>query len=138
VLKKGKRLTKAQLRTRPWPTPFIGAIDSNNGVAASVDAAIHEGGTITVNYNGAGVADSFYQPVSYWASDDVNVLYPKFEMSPAVALFPSGTTPATGCIRRTADLQTPNLLAPKRAVTSACVGQLSGDDFAISGTSNWP
>lgn len=86
-LKKGKRLTKAQLRTRPGPIPFIGAIDSNNGVAASVDAAIHEGGTITVNYNGAGVADSFYQPVPFWASDDVNVLYPKFEMSPAAALF---------------------------------------------------
>lgn len=86
-LKKGKRLTKAQLRTRPGPIPFIGAIDSNNGVAASVDAAIHDGGTITVNYNGAGVADSFYQPVPFWASDDVNVLYPKFEMSPAAALF---------------------------------------------------
>lgn len=40
--------------------------------------------------------------------------------------------------RRTADLQTPNRLAPKRTVTSACVGQFSGDDFAISGTSNWP
>ena len=86
-LKKGKRLTKAQLRTRPGPIPFIGAIDSNNGVAASVDIAIHEGGTITVNYNGAGVADSFYQPVAFWASDDVNVLYPKFEITPAIALF---------------------------------------------------
>lgn len=86
-LKKGKRLTKAQLRMRPGPIPFIGAIDSNNGVAASVDAAIHDGGTITVNYNGAGVADAFYQPVPFWASDDVNVLYPKFEMSPAAALF---------------------------------------------------
>ncbi|MCA3793830.1 MAG: restriction endonuclease subunit S [Burkholderia sp.] len=86
-LKKGKRLTKAQLKTRPGLIPFIGAIDSNNGVAANVDAAIHDGGTITVNYNGAGVADSFYQPVPFWASDDVNVLYPKFAMSPAVALF---------------------------------------------------
>jgi hypothetical protein len=33
------------------------------------------------------VADAFYQPVPFWASDDVNVLYPNFEMSPAVALF---------------------------------------------------
>jgi hypothetical protein len=84
--KKGKRLTKAQLQTRPGPVPFIGAIDSNNGVAASVDTAIHEGGTITVNYNGS-VAEAFYQPVPFWASDDVNVLYPKFSMSPSVALF---------------------------------------------------
>lgn len=85
-LKKGRRLTKAQLQTRPGPVPFIGAIDSNNGVAASVDTAIHEGGTITVNYNGS-VAEAFYQPVPFWASDDVNVLYPKFVMSPSVALF---------------------------------------------------
>jgi hypothetical protein len=84
--KKGKRLTKAQLQTRPGPVPFIGAIDSNNGVASSVDAAIHEGGTITVNYNGS-VAEAFYQPAPFWASDDVNVLYPKFVMSPSVALF---------------------------------------------------
>lgn len=86
-LRKGKRLTKAQLRMRPGPIPFIGAIDSNNGVASFVDTAIHDGGTITVNYNGAGVADAFYQQVPFWASDDVNVLYPKFCMSPAVALF---------------------------------------------------
>lgn len=86
-LKKGKRLTKAQLRTRPGNIPFIGAIDSNNGVATFVDVAIHEGGTLTVNYNGAGVADSFYQPIPFWASDDVNVLYPKFFMPSAVALF---------------------------------------------------
>lgn len=86
-LRKGRRLTRAQIRVRPGKVPFIGAIDSNNGVAASVDVAIHDGGTITVNYNGAGVADSFYQPVPFWASDDVNVLYPKFEMSPAAALF---------------------------------------------------
>lgn len=86
-LKKGKRLTKAQLKTRPGCIPFIGAIDSNNGVSGGVDVAIHEGGTLTVNYNGAGVADAFYQPSPFWASDDVNVLYPKFNMSPAVALF---------------------------------------------------
>lgn len=86
-VKKGKRLTKAQLKNRPGPVPFIGAIDSNNGVAASVDSPIHDAGTITVNYNGAGVADAFYQPQPFWASDDVNVLYPKFEMSPEVGLF---------------------------------------------------
>jgi len=86
-LRKGKRLTKANLLNRPGTIPFIGAIDSNNGVSGSVDAAIHQGGTITVNYNGAGVADAFYQATDFWASDDVNVLYPKFEISPAVALF---------------------------------------------------
>lgn len=86
-LKKGKRLTKAEMRKRPGPIPFIGAIDSNNGLAGSVDAAIHEAGTLTVNYNGAGVAEAFYQPVPFWASDDVNVLYPRFPLTPEVALF---------------------------------------------------
>lgn len=54
--------------------------------AAFVDSAIHEGNTITVVYNGAGVADAFYQAIPFWASDDVNVLYPKFALTPEVAL----------------------------------------------------
>jgi hypothetical protein len=69
-------------------TPFIGALDSNNGhrqyVSVSPD---HSGNTITVNYNGNGVAEAFYQSAPYFASDDVNVLYPKFYLSPYVALF---------------------------------------------------
>lgn len=75
-IKKGKRLTKAQMV--PGETPFIGAIDSNNGVAARINSAPHHpGGTLTVNYNGAGVAETFFQPIPYRCSDDVNVLYPK-------------------------------------------------------------
>lgn len=84
-IKKGRRLTKANMIL--GSIPFIGAIDSNNGVANFVDSAIHDGNTIAVNYNGAGVAEAFYQPVPYWASDDVNVLYPRFELTPAIALF---------------------------------------------------
>lgn len=84
-LKKGKRLTKAHMLE--GSTPFIGAIDGNNGVSGSIGQnPIHEGGTITVNYNGS-VAEAFYQDKPFWASDDVNVLYPKFEMSPAIGLF---------------------------------------------------
>jgi hypothetical protein len=85
-IRKGKRLTKAN--QTPGDTIFIGAIDGNNGVSGRVgQPAIHDGKTITVNYNGNGVADAFYQPEPFWASDDVNVLYPTFEMSPFVALF---------------------------------------------------
>lgn len=69
-------------------TPFIGAIDSNNGYRQYVDvAANHQGNTITVNYNGNGVAEAFYQTEPFWASDDVNVLYPKFELTPYIAMF---------------------------------------------------
>ena len=82
-IKKGCRLTKAQMTS--GSTPFIGAIASNNGVRQYVSASPnHLGNTITVTYNGS-VAEAFYQPEPYWASDDVNVLYPKFEMNVYVA-----------------------------------------------------
>lgn len=85
-IKKGKRLTKANMNV--GTTPFIGAIDSNNGLTAFIDQEpIHSGNTITVNYNGNGVADAYYQSSPFWCSDDVNVLYPKFELTPEIALF---------------------------------------------------
>lgn len=85
-IKKGKRLTKAD--QTEGNTPYIGAIDSNNGVSGYIgQPPIHDGGTISVSYNGS-VAEAFYQPVPYWATDDVNVLYPKgFKLTPATALF---------------------------------------------------
>ena len=67
--------------------PYIGAIDSNNGISAYVGQdAIHTRQTITVSYNGS-VAEAFYQPEDFWATDDVNVLYPKFEMTAEIGLF---------------------------------------------------
>jgi hypothetical protein len=85
-IKKGQRLTKNEMAE--GVTPFIGAIDSNNGYRQFVSApANHEAGTITVNYNGNGVAEAFYQAAPFRASDDVNILYPKFEMNPYVAMF---------------------------------------------------
>lgn len=84
-IKKGKRLTKENMDE--GTTPFIAAIDSNNGWRDFIDQKpIHAGGTITVNYNGS-VGEAFYQPLPFCASDDVNVLYPKFDMSVHTALF---------------------------------------------------
>ncbi|MCZ4264089.1 restriction endonuclease subunit S [Erythrobacter sp. G21629-S1] len=84
-IKKGQRLTKANMK--PGMTPFVGAIDKDNGVREFVSAQPnHESNVITVNYNGS-VAEAFYQEAPFWASDDVNVLYPKFDMSALVALF---------------------------------------------------
>jgi hypothetical protein len=86
TIAKGKRLTKAQML--PGITPFIGAIEKKNGVTAFVSQEpMHEGNTITVNYNGNGVAEAFYQPMPYRCSDDVNVLCPLFSLTPAVGLF---------------------------------------------------
>ncbi|WP_236861595.1 restriction endonuclease subunit S [Candidatus Magnetominusculus xianensis] len=84
-VKKGKRLIKADMTQ--GTTPFVGSIDSNNGYREYIgQEPIHKGNTITVNYNGS-VAEAFYQPEPFWASDDVNVLYPKFAMNPFAALF---------------------------------------------------
>lgn len=84
-IRKGQRLTKANML--PGEHPYVGASDTSNGVTARIgQPPIHEGETISVSYNGS-VAEAFYQPVPYWATDDVNVLYPKFKMSPETALF---------------------------------------------------
>ena len=84
-IKKGLRLTKANMT--PGSTPFIGAININNGVSHLISQPpLHTGNTLTVSYNGS-VAEAFYQPVPYRCSDDVNVLYPNFTMTPAIGLF---------------------------------------------------
>ena len=85
-IRKGKRLTKANMTT--GTTPFIGAIDSNNGLTAYIGKPpIHDADVITVNYNGNGVAEAFFQTKPFWCSDDVNVLYPKFDITPHIAMF---------------------------------------------------
>ena len=85
-IKKGKRLTKADME--PGTTAFISAIDSNNGLRQRISAKpMHPANVITVNYNGNGVAEAYFQPEPFFASDDVNVLYPKFEINLPTALF---------------------------------------------------
>ena len=72
-IKKGKRLTSDD--QTEGSTPYIGAIDSNNGIANYIGQdAIHAGNTISLSYNGS-VGEAFYQPKPFWATDDVNVLY---------------------------------------------------------------
>lgn len=84
-IKKGKRLTKANMRA--GDTPFISATDANNGLRQRVNAKpLHPPNVITVSYNGS-VGEAFYQSEPFWASDDVNVLYPKFDLDSALALF---------------------------------------------------
>lgn len=84
-IKKGKRLTTDDMM--PGSTAFVGATEYNNGVTGSIgQEALHPGGQLTVSYNGS-VAEAFYQPSPFLASDDVNVFYPRFEMSVEVALF---------------------------------------------------
>lgn len=83
---KGKRLTKADMIE--GVIPFIGATDSFNGITAHIgnDENIHAGNLITVSYNGS-IGYAFYQPIPFIASDDINVLYPKFELNQYIAMF---------------------------------------------------
>lgn len=78
-VKKGRRVTKAN-RT-PGSTRFVGASDRNNGVTdmCSLDP-IFPAHSLTVPYNGS-VGHAFYQDIPFFASDDVNVLVPKCEIS---------------------------------------------------------
>ena len=85
-IKKGKRLTKANMIE--GNINFIGATSSNNGITEKIgnNAHLHPAGTISVTYNGS-VGEAFYQTERFWASDDVNVLYPKISMNERTALF---------------------------------------------------
>ena len=83
---KGTRLTKADMK--PGKIKFIGSSAMNNGLTAMIGNIenLHPANTITVCYNGS-VGETFYQDVPFWASDDVNVLYPKFNLNKNIALF---------------------------------------------------
>lgn len=83
---KGTRLTK--LNMKDGNIPFIGASAANNGITAYIanNTNIHPGNTITVAYNGS-VGETFYQEKPFWASDDINVLYPKFNLTRNIAMF---------------------------------------------------
>lgn len=86
-IKKGKRLTKAEMIE--GNDNFIGAISSNNGIRQKIMAdKVWDGNCITVNYNGS-VGEAFYQRNPFWASDDVNILYPKefWKINQHIAIF---------------------------------------------------
>jgi len=87
-IEKGTRLTRANMRE--GDIPFIGASTANNGVTAYIGNTehVHPGNVITVAYNGQkATGKAFYQPKPFWASDDVHVLYPNFELNELRALF---------------------------------------------------
>ena len=84
-IKKGQRVTKSDLIS--GNTPFISAIDKNNGIRELAGITpIFDGNVITVNYNGS-IGEAFYQEKPFWASDDINVLIPKFKLNRYIAMF---------------------------------------------------
>lgn len=83
---KGSRLTKAAMRG--GDIRYVGASQFNNGVTGTIgnNDHLHPGNVLTVCYNGP-VGTTFYQDEVFWASDDVNVLYPKFDMTSRTGMF---------------------------------------------------
>ena len=85
-VKKGTRLTKANMED--GNIRFVGSSAINNGETHRISNSehVHPSNTITVCYNGS-VGETFYQDEPFWASDDVNVLYPKFSLNQYIAMF---------------------------------------------------
>ena len=83
---KGTRLTKANMKD--GHINFIGSSAVNNGVTNHISNSekVHPANLITVSYNGS-IGEAFYQDEPFWASDDVNVFYPKFEQNFEIAMF---------------------------------------------------
>ena len=85
-IKKGRRVTSAQ--RNPGRTRFIGASEYNNGITDMCDLdPIFEPHCLTVPYNGNSVGIAFYQDQPFFASDDVQVLVPKTDVSRWALLF---------------------------------------------------
>ena len=85
-IQKGKRLTKEDMEE--GKDNYLGAIDDNNGIRQKINAEyLWKPNCISVNYNGS-VGEAFYQSEPFWASDDVNVLYPNgWELNKYIGLF---------------------------------------------------
>ena len=83
---KGQRLTKAA--QKEGNINYVGASAFNNGVTNHIgnNENLNSPNTISVCYNGS-IGEAFYQEETYWATDDVNVLTPKFQINRYVALF---------------------------------------------------
>lgn len=95
-ISKGSRLTKAEMKS--GNIKYIGASSFNNGVTCEIGNTehIHPASSLTVTYNGSDIGRTFYQDEKFWATDDVNVLYPKFKMSKEIALFLAPIIKAVG------------------------------------------
>lgn len=86
-VKKGKRIVVSK-SARDGKCPFVSAISENNGVSGYFDLEPNQkSNSITVCYTGTYIGDAFYQPVDFWGTDNVNILVPKFDLNPYIAMF---------------------------------------------------
>ncbi|MBN8234722.1 restriction endonuclease subunit S [Halobacillus kuroshimensis] len=87
-VKKGKRVKITEIKDDNGKYNFVSAIDHNNGVSCKTNLEpLFPGNVISVNYDGNGVAEAYYQKEPFWALDSVNVLVPKFKLNQYIAMF---------------------------------------------------
>lgn len=84
---KGSRLTKAD--KKQGNVNFVSTSIFNNGVIDKIgnNEHIHPSNTMVVVYDGHATGRTYYQYEPYWASDSVNVLYPKFNLTEKIGLY---------------------------------------------------
>ena len=84
---KGSRLTKDD--KSEGSINFVSTSIYNNGVINKIGNTehIHPSNTMVVVYDGHATGRAYYQDEPYWASDSVNVLYPKFQLNKYIGLF---------------------------------------------------
>lgn len=86
-IERGRGARRKDLVAGHGMTPFITSTNQSNGLTGFTTAeACHPAGSITVNRNGS-VAEAFYQPEPFCSTEDVHVFKPRFELTPAIALF---------------------------------------------------
>jgi hypothetical protein len=86
-VRKGKRIVVSKT-AQEGKCPFVSAISKNNGVSNYFDLEPNaKGNTITVCYTGTYIGEAYYQPCDYWGTDNVNILEPRFDLNPYIAMF---------------------------------------------------
>ena len=84
VNKKNKRYSK--IYKMIGKTPFVSSTSINNGIVKYVDLKPNQLNAITVSTNGA-CFDCFWHNYEFCASTDVEILYPRFNITTNIALF---------------------------------------------------
>lgn len=69
-------------------TLYITALDNNNGLTGKFDIVPeHQGNSISVNRDGNGVGEAFYQSTQFCSTEAVHVFVPQFKLNPFIAMF---------------------------------------------------
>ena len=85
-IERGRGARKKDI-TKDGTTPFVTSIDNNNGWTGKVPfKPQHISNVIGVNRNGS-IAEAFYQPLPFCATEDVHVFKPKFKFNQYRAMF---------------------------------------------------